>query len=320
LRRAGVNAVRLRVLAGSDRPALAEAVARRLGTALTARVLEHFPDGETHLELREEIAGDDVYLVQAAGPPVGEHLLELSLLADACRRAGAARVTAVVPYLGYARQDRRTRAGAPLGARVVAGILDAAGLDRLVAVDLHTPALAAAFAVPVEHLTAAPLLAAALAPERAADGVVVSPDLGGVKLAERYARLLGLPLAAVRKTRVSGAAVEVCGLMGEVRDRTAIVVDDMISTGGTIEAAGRALLEAGARPPITVVATHALLVGSAAERLARLPIGALHATDSVVPAAPPPGVVCRTTSLAPLLADAVGRCFAGRSLEGLLAG
>jgi ribose-phosphate pyrophosphokinase len=309
----------LKILAGTANPPLAEGIARMLARPTAERVVERFPDGELHVELRESVRGEDVYVIQPTGPPVGEHLLELLLLADACRRGGAARTTAIVPYFGYARQDRRTRAGEPLGGRLMAELMRAAAVDRVVAVDLHTAALESAFAMPLEHLSAVPLLAAALRPGIAADTVVVSPDLGAVKLAERYARLLARPVAIVHKQRLSGSEVRAHGLVGQVAGMEAVVVDDMLSTGGTIEAAVQTLLSAGALTPVTVAVTHSLLVGPARERLARLPIRRLLATDSL----PPPGTAVtpplEVTGLAALLAEAVQRLHADAPLADLLA-
>ena len=296
----------LHVFSGTANVPLAEAVAGRLGLHLGDRLLEHFPDGEMQVQIRENVRDDDVYLVQPTGPPVGEHLIELLLLADACRRAGAERTTAVVPYFGYARQDRRTHDGEPLSARLIAELIEAGGLARVAAVDLHTPSIEGCFAIPLEHLSAVDILAETIRPGVGAEAVIVSPDLGAVKLAERYAALLRLPVAIVHKTRLSGTEVSVRGLVGEVRGRTPIVIDDMISTGGTVAAAIAAVLDAGAVPDVTVVVSHALLVGPAAERLARLPIRRLVATDSV-DLGTPAGVPLERVSLAPLLADAVGR-------------
>jgi ribose-phosphate pyrophosphokinase len=294
------------VFSGTANVALAAAVAARLGVRLGDRLLEHFPDGEMQVQVRENVRGDDVYVVQPTGPPVGEHLLELLLLADACRRAGAERTTAVIPYFGYARQDRRTHAGEPLSARLIAELIEAGGFTRVVAIDLHTPSMEGCFAVPLEHLSAVDILAETIRPAVGEEAVIVSPDLGAVKLAERYAALLRLPVATVHKTRMSGTEVSVRGLVGDVRGRLPIVIDDMISTGGTVAAAIGAVLDAGAAANVTVVVSHALLVGPAAERLARLPIRRLVATDSVS-LGTPTGVPLERVSLAPLLADAIVR-------------
>jgi ribose-phosphate pyrophosphokinase len=309
--------VSLTLLSGTANPALAEAVARELDLPLAAREVERFPDGEMHVEVRASVRGCDVYLLQPTGPPVEEHVLQLLLLGDACRRAGAARVTAIMPYMGYARQDRRTTGREPVGARVVADVLAVCGLQRIVAVDLHSSALEGMFTLPLEHLTAVPLLAARLHRGLPEDGVVVAPDLGAAKLADRYARQLGLPVALVHKRRVSGAEVTVRGVTGEVRNRVPLVVDDMITTGATIEAAIQALLEAGCRPEITVAATHGLFVGDALQRLARLPIRRLLTTDSVrAPESKAFDMEC--VSLAPLLADAISRLHGNRSLSELI--
>ncbi len=294
------------LLAGPGHPELAHATARALGVEPGRCRVERFPDGELQVEVEAHVRGADVYLVQPTGPPADPRLMELLFLADACRLSGAGRVTAVVPYLGYARQDRRTRPGQALGARLAASLTGVAGVARVVAVDLHTAAVEACFPVPVEHLSAVPLLAEAVRAAMGEDGVVVSPDLGAVRLAERYARDLGLPMAVIHKTRVDATAVAARGLTGSVRARRPIIVDDMISTGGTIEAAVHALLDAGARSEILVAATHAVLPGQAVERLAPLRIGRIIATDSV-PAPSGPPLPIERVSLASLLADAVRR-------------
>lgn len=306
----------LTLLAGTANLSLAESVAVELGVSLAQREAFPFPDGELHIEIGTSVRGHDVYLVQSTSPAAETHLFQLLLLADACRRSGAARLTAVMPYVAYARQDRRGTGREPVGARVVAELLATGRLHRVVAVDLHTPALEGVFSVPLEHLTAVPLLAAALPPIDG-DAVVVAPDLGATKLAERYARLLDLPVALVHKRRLSGERVAVRGVTGEVRGRTPLVVDDMITTGGTIEAAITALLEAGCNRDIPVAATHGLFVGQAAPRLAALPIRDVVVTDSVA-SCPADVLRLRRVSLAPLLAEAIRRLHEDRSLGDLV--
>ena len=225
------------IVSGTTNEPLAAEIARHLGHSLVPRTLRRFPDGEIDLHLDQSVRGQDVYVIQSTSPPVDEPLAELLFIVDACRLAGAERVTAVVPYLGYARQDRRSRAREPLGARLVGKVLASAGVDRLVAIDLHSAAIEGCFAFPVEHMTAVPALAKLLRPMAARNGVIVSPDLGAVKLAERYARELELPVAVVHKQRLSGSEVKAIGVIGDVAGREPIVVDDMISTGATIEAA-----------------------------------------------------------------------------------
>jgi ribose-phosphate pyrophosphokinase len=307
----------LTIFAGSANVPLAAAVAEQLGVPLGDRRIHRFPDGELHVELQESVRGHDVYLLQPTTPSVEAHLLELLFLADACRRAGASQCTAVVPYFGYARQDRRASGREAVGARLMADLLAAGGLQRLVAVDLHSPALEGFFAFPVEHLSAVALLAEAVRPALAPNTVVVAPDLGAVKLAERYARRLHLPMAIVDKERLTGEEVRVRRVVGRVAGCPALIVDDMISTGGTVQAAIQALLAADASPEVTVAATHALLVGAAVERLRTLPVRRLVATDSTaIPADLP--FPCQVVSLAPLLAETIRRLHGQRSLGDLI--
>ncbi|TAK66132.1 MAG: ribose-phosphate pyrophosphokinase, partial [Dehalococcoidia bacterium] len=263
--------------------------------------------------------GADVYVVQPTSPPADRHLFELLLIADAARRAGAARVSAVVPYLGYARQDRRAAGREPVAARVVADVIGAGSIDRLVVVDVHTPAIEGFFSMPVESLTAVPRLAEAVQEHVDADSVLVAPDLGAGKLAERYGRALHppLPVAIVHKTRVSGSDVRVTRVTGDVRHRAPIIVDDMITTGATIEAAIDALLAEGSVPRITVVASHGLLVGNALARLRPLPIRRIIVTDSV-PVPDAVALAIQRVSVAPLLADAIRRLHANESLDALI--
>jgi ribose-phosphate pyrophosphokinase len=310
--------VTLTLFAGTANPGLGAATAERLGIAPGACAIRTFPDGELYVEIRESVRGHDVYLLQAVGPPAERHLLELLLLADACRRAGAARVTAVVPYFAYARQDRRATGREAIGARVVADLLGTRGLARIVAVDLHSPALEGFLAPPLEHLSAVPALAAALAADRPERGIVVAPDAGATRLAERYAAALRLPVAIVQKTRLSGSEVAVRSVTGDVAGRAPVIVDDMISTGGTVAAAAAALLAAGCEPVLTVVATHGLFVGPARERLAPLGLRRLSVTDTL-PTPELPGIPVRVVTVAPLVADAISRLHDGRSLADLLA-
>ncbi len=306
--------VSVQVVPGTANAALATGVAAALGVAAVSYDLQRFPDGELRPTLGH-LRGEDVYVVQPTGPPVNEHLVELLLLLDACRRAGAARVTAVVPYFGYARQDRRSRSGEAVGARVVADALRAVHADRLVVVDPHTAALEAISAVPCDMLSAVPVLAAALRPTLTADAVLVAADLGAVKLAERYASHLGRQVAVVRKTRLSGEAVRAHEVVGDVRDRPTVIVDDMISTGATIEAAIGVLRAAGATPKITVAATHGPLVAEAADRIAALGVRNILVTDTLPGA---DSALVHHCSVADLLADAIRRLAEHRPLDELL--
>jgi ribose-phosphate pyrophosphokinase len=304
----------LAVFSGCAQIPLGRAIAAGLGMELGKRELERFPDGECRVQILESVRGRDVYVVQATGPPVEANLFELLLLADACRRAGAERLTAVVPYFGYARQDRRATGREPVAAWLAAELIHAAGFDRVVAVDLHSAALEGFFSMPLEHLTAVPILAEPL--RRLALGgncVVVAPDLGATRLADRYAGLLSLPVAIVHKTRISGREVATRGVTGNVDGRQPLIVDDMISTGGTVEAAARALAAAGALPVTAVVATHGLFSGDAAERLGGVGARRIIVTDSVaLPAALQLPV--EVVSIAPMLARAIENLHENRSL------
>lgn len=309
--------MRARLIAGQANPALAKSIAQRLSVDLVRRSISRFPDGELHVELDEAVRGDQVYLLQPTGPPVDAWIVELLLLADACRRAGAAAVTAVMPYFGYARQDRRASGREAIGARLMADVLVAAGIQRVVAVDLHVVSLEGFFAVPLEHLTAVPALIERVRGYVSPTSVIVAPDLGAAKLAERYAQALQLPTAIVHKRRITGEHVRVRGIAGDVRDRAPMIVDDMISTGATIEAAVAALRSAGCRPEFSVVATHGVLVGAALDRLATAGVQSLILTDSLAYATgarPPLDVV----SIAPLLADAIERLQHCGSLSDLI--
>jgi ribose-phosphate pyrophosphokinase len=303
------------VIAGPASVSLGGEVSELLQAEPLTYDCERFPDGEMQVALRSSARGRDVYLLQSTSPPVDQHLIELLLLADACRRAGAARLTGVLPYFGYARQERRT-ARRSLGARVAADILATGGFDRLMLVDAHTPAIEGFFTTPLDHLTAVPLLAAAAQRHLGDAPVVVAPDLGAVKLAREYSRLLQAPMAFVHKTRLSGQDVEAHGVIGDVRDRTPLIVDDMLSTGGTVEAAIGALRQAGAREPVTVVVTHALLVGAAHQLLRRLPIAHLVVGNTVA-VENTHDLPLDVTSVAPLLATAIRRDHYDESLADL---
>lgn len=320
------------VLAGSANQALGASIARELGLTLGGCAIDRFPDGEIHVEIdaravegrdafvvqptspeispgrrADEITGRELRVASAADTPRGasDHLLELLLIADACRRAGASTVSAVVPYFGYARQDRRKKSGEALGVRVVAQILSAARFERIVTVDLHSDVTEASLDVPIEHLTAVPLLAEALEEQVARDSVVVAPDFGAVRLARQYSRLLGLPLAVVHKVRASGTHVDVERVAGEVRGLHPILVDDMIATGGTIAAAARALQAEGAERGVVVAATHAVLTSGAMDCLREAGLLRLVVTDTIaLPSADP---VISIVPVAPLLAACVRR-------------
>ncbi|HTY30947.1 ribose-phosphate diphosphokinase [Mycobacterium sp.] len=302
----------LRIVSGSANPALANAIANYLGVESDGCFVQRFPDGELRPAV-ENVCGADVYVIQPTSPPVNEHVVELLLLLDACRRDRAARVTAVVPYFGYARQDRRTGAGQAVGSAVIADAIGAAGADRLVVVDPHTPTLEALCRIPVETLSAVPALSGELAAELEEGAVVVAPDLGAVKLAERYAAVLRGPVAVVRKQRESGTAVTALDIAGDVRGRAVVIIDDMITTGATIEAAVELLRVRGAAPHAVVAATHGLLVHAAVSRLRELELRYVLVADTVAVKAS--GTFIRVCSIAPMLAEAIACLHADKPLQ-----
>jgi ribose-phosphate pyrophosphokinase len=303
----------LALLAGTASQLLGARIAESLGVVPLACETVRFPDGELHVELGDTVRGRDVFIIQATGPVAERHLMELLLMADACRRAGAGSLTAVIPYFGYARQDRRAHGREAVAARLVADLIAVSGVQRVVAIDVHTPAIEAFFSVPLEHLSAVRLLTEAVRPLCGDATTIVAPDLGATRLAERYGQALGLPIAIVHKTRISGEQVRVSGITGDVRGRSPIIVDDMISTGGTIEAAYHALLEAGCRAELGIVATHGLFVGNAIDRLQALPLRQVIVSDSVLLPESPPFPV-EVISLREFLSEVIRRLYEQRSL------
>lgn len=307
----------LAIFSGSGNLPLATAVASRLGISLGRRLIARSPEEELHVEIQENVRARDVFLVQPTGPPLDRNLMELLFLTDACRRSGANNVTAIVPYFGYARQDRSANGQQALGARLIADVLRTAGVSRVVAVDLHTASIESAFGIALEHLSAVGMLCEAIGP-LPSNSVLVAADMAALKLGERYARVLRLPIAIVAKVRVSAEEVVARSLIGDLQGRIPVIVDDIIITGGTIEAAVKAVVAAGAIPNVTVVATHGLLVGPAAKRLAALPITRLLVTDSVEISSEHK-LPIQVISLAPMLAQVISRLHAGEPLSDLIA-
>lgn len=307
------------IISGSANESLAQEIADRLGTPLLDRRIETFPDGEMYVRVASSVRGRDAYIIQPTCAPVNENLFELLLLIDALHRASAARLTAIVPYYGYARQDRKFTGREPISAKLVANLLAAAGASRIVAVDLHSPAIQGFFDIGMDHLTAIPLLADYLRAHIPANSVIVSPDTGGVKRADLYARLLNLPIAILHKRRTSAREVEMAAVIGDIRDKHPIIVDDIIATGGTIRQAVDTLVRAGARPDVRIVATHGVLAGDAPTLLQHPAISEIVVTDTVpipqdVRAALP---VLHIVSVADLLAHAIQRLHSGLSLSEL---
>lgn len=255
----------LKIISGSSNEPLADAICDHLGSKLTPCLRDTFSDGEIRLEIQDNVRGCDVFVVQSTCAPVNYHFMELGLMLDALKRASARRVTAVVPYYGYARQDRKVSPRAPISAKLIADFLTTAGMDRLVTIDLHAGQIQGFFDLPVDNIYAAPVLLDHLR-HREDDMVIVSPDAGGVERARAYAKRLNAGLAIVDKRRDKPNQAQAMHVIGEVKDKTAVVMDDMIDTAGTITQAANVLLEHGAKDVIAC-ATHPVLSGPAIDRL-----------------------------------------------------
>jgi ribose-phosphate pyrophosphokinase len=309
------------LISGSASEALAGEIALRLNMPLLERTIERFPDGEIKIRLGSSVRGHDAYLIQSICMPVNENLVELFLMIDTLRRASASRLTVIIPYYAYARQDRKFVGREPISAKLVANLLAAAGAQRIVAVDLHSPAIQGFFDIGMDHLTAIPRLSEYLKEGLPRDSVVVSPDTGGVKRADLFARSLDLPIAILHKRRASALEVEIAALIGDVRGKHVIIVDDIIATGSTIRQAVETLVLAGAYPDVRIVATHGVLAEKAPDLLRHPSISEIVVTDTIpipehVRAALPS---LRIVSVANLLADAIERLHTGRSLSALFA-
>ncbi len=271
----------IRLFTGNANRPLAEAIAKHLGTTLGSSSIGRFSDGETRVEINENVRGRDVFLLQSTSSPANDTLMELLILADACKRASAGRITAVMPYYGYARQDRKAAPRAPITAKLIADLLTAAGLDRVLTIDLHAGQIQGFFDIPVDNLYASRRLLPFLRENLPKDNlVVVSPDAGGTERARAYARRLKATLAVIDKRRDKPNSSEVMHIIGDVKGKRAILVDDMIDTAGTLTKAAQAVKDNGAIS-VRAVATHPVLSGPAVERLAESVLEEIVVTDTV---------------------------------------
>lgn len=295
------SSLRLKLIAGNAHPSLATSLAKELGVPLEHVEIEPFADGEMRVHTSAEVHSAHVFIVQPTCPPVNDNVLALALLIDAVRAAGAARIVALVPYLGYSRQDRRNRDGDPRSAQVIGRLLDAVGLDHLVTVDLHTPALESAFPMPLTVLRAEEVFLPRLRNWEVPDCVIVTPDAGGLKRAQRFALALDARLAVIAKERPRPDAAAPLQVLGDVKGRNCVIVDDIASTGRTLAGAAQALRNAGASE-VYAVFTHAVMAPDAADRLFTANFAKLMTTDSI-PAADSSWL--EVVPLAPLLARAV---------------
>ena len=310
---------RLVLLSGRSHPELAESVADELGIALSPTLAYDFANGEIFIRFRESVRGTDAFVLQSHTTPINTWIMEQLIMIDALKRASAKRITVIVPFYGYARQDKKHRGREPISARLMADLFKAAGADRLMTVDLHTSQIQGFFDGPVDHLFALPLLAEHVASRVATDQItVVSPDAGRVRVAERWTDVLGAPLAIIHKRRDPDVPnqVRVFEVVGDVKDRVCVVVDDMIDTGGTIVKAAETLFENGAEDVI-VAATHGILSDPARDRLQQSQISEVVVTDTLP--IPPERQFDKLTvlSIAPILATAINEVFTDGSVTSM---
>ena len=305
----------MKILAGTAHTDLAERIAKAAGTPLCAAEIRKFPDGEIFVKITENIRGTDVFIIQPTSYPPNENLMELLIMIDAAKRASAKHITAVLPYYGYARQDRKDQPRVPITAKLVANLLVAAGINRILTMDLHAQQIQGFFDIPVDHLYAAPVIVKYLREKTSENLVVVSPDTGGMKLAAAYADMLGAGVAVVGKERKGAEDVEATHLVGNVKGCHAVLVDDMTSTAGTLTAAAKLLEDAGAAS-IRAAVSHSLLNTKGVGRLANSSIEELVVTDSVPPRCDV-GDKVTVLSVAELLADAMTRIYHNTSVTSL---
>lgn len=304
-----------RVLTGTGNRALAEEIAGQLGVELCKATINRFADGEVFVRIDENVRGADVFIVQPTNPPA-ENILELLLLIDAVRRASAARITCVMPYFGYGRQDRKDQPRVAIGAKLMARMIEAAGADRVLGLDLHAHQLQGFFDLPVDHLYAAPVFTAHYRKKQLQNLVVVAPDVGSAKMARGFAKRLNGSLAIIDKRRPKANVAEVVNVVGEVEGMDCLIPDDMIDTAGTVSEAARALKALGAKD-IYVCATHALLSGPAVERLSAAPITELAVTNSVLIPEAKRFPTLAVLSVGELLAKAIKFTHADQSVSSL---
>jgi ribose-phosphate pyrophosphokinase len=300
---------KLKIFALNSNKPLAEKIAAAVGVPLGKSSVTRFSDGEIQINIDESIRGADVFLIQSTSAPVNDNLMELLIMIDALRRASAKNINVVIPYYGYARQDRKTRAREPITAKLVANMLQRAGADRILALDLHAPQIQGFFDIPVDHLVGSPLLADYfLRNHLNEDAVVVSPDHGGVGRARKLAEFLKTPIAIIDKRRPRANVAEIMNIIGHVEGKRAIIIDDMIDTAGTITLAAQALVDAGATE-VYASCTHPVLSGPAIERITNSAIKKLVVTDSIN--LPQDKIIDKMiqVSVGPLIGDAISRIY-----------
>jgi len=308
----------LKIFSGNANPALAKKICEHLSIQLGNAYVGRFPDGEIDLKVNEDVRGADVFLVQPTCPPVNENLTELLVFIDCLKRASATRITAVLPYYGYARKDRKDEGRVPITAKLVANLITEAGADRVLTMDLHAAQIQGFFDIPVDHLFAFPVLSKYFERLKADDLVVVTPDVGGIKLVRNYSKKLGVKMAIVDKRRVGPDETEIGFVIGEVANKNVVMMDDLIATGGSIAQAAKVLKERGAKD-IYVGATHPVFCGAAVEKLSAAPIKEIVVTDTIPlnEKAKSLGDKIKILSISGLLGDAIMRIHRHESVSSL---
>jgi ribose-phosphate pyrophosphokinase len=307
-------AMSLRILSGTANPKLAQAVCSHLGVKIGDAYIGHFPDGELDVKVRDDMRGADVFIIQPTCHPQNDTLMELLMLIDSVRRASADRVTAVIPYYGYARKDRKDEGRVPITAKLVANMIVTAGASRVLAMDLHAPQIQGFFDIPVDHLYAQPVLLAHIRTMDLENLICASPDIGGMKMAISYARALGTGVAACHKERLSGEDVKIDAVVGDVRGKNVLMLDDLIARGSSLAGASRFLKAAGALD-VYVCATHPVMCGDAFEILSTAPIERIVVTDTIpLPESGVPDVI-QVVSVAGYLAEAIKRIHMNMSVS-----
>jgi ribose-phosphate pyrophosphokinase len=306
----------LRILSGNANPALSQAIADHLDVPVSRMQVTRFADGEIRVRIDESVRGADVFVIQPTCPPTSENIMELLVILDALKRASARRTTAVIPYYGYARQEKKVKPREPISAKLVADLISVAGTDRLLTVDLHVQSIQGFFDIPVDHIPAGPILADDLVARAftGPDTVVVSPDVGGVGTAKALADRLSASLAIIAKRRPEPNLVEVVQVIGDLEGKRAVLVDDIVDTGGSLVSAAEMVQQRGAAD-IYAYATHALLSGSAPERLDDSPIAEVVVTDTIPLPAEKRRQKFRVLSVAPVLGEAIKRVHANVSVS-----
>ncbi len=310
----------IKIFSGNSNRLLAENICRHIGTRLGDMTVSHFSDGEVSLSLYDTVRGSDVFLVQSTCGPVNDNLMELLVMIDACRRASAGRVTAVMPYFGYARQDRKAKSHDPITAKLVANLLTIAGADRVLTMDLHAPQIQGFFDIPVDNLAGAPIFADYYARkfgENNDDVIVVSPDVGSVARARNFSHRLGMGLAIVDKRRERANQSEVMNIIGDVRGKDVILFDDMVDTAGSLCGAAKALVEIGGARDVYACASHAVLSGPSMERIQASPIRELVFLDSIPEYEEKKMDKIKFLSVAPMFAEAIDRIYEEVSMSTL---